>query len=373
MSLRSLEAFPLAYPEPNDGGRTGHTVLVRAEDSDGVVGWGEGWSRYPEASLAMCNVIDGLRAIVAESPSLAPVSTWRRMRKHAYWYGNGGVASLAISAIDMALWDMAGKRTGQSLVAMLGGSAHERLPAIASTHPHEASMSALLHEAESQAQGFRGFKFGMATGSPADLGTSCARDVEFVGGVRELLGDDAIIAVDARAAAGWDLGTAVARTQALEQFNIAWMEEPLVPNDFEGYRQLRSKTTTLIGYGEKGWTHQEYKDMVDRGHIDVVGVDPGRAEGITSCVKTLEYLEAGHKHFNSHSWSTALVASASLALSFVSPTTLVFEMKPLANPMQDELVRNPIKPVEGWVSPSVEPGLGADVDEEVVRRYALGS
>ncbi|MDB5077511.1 MAG: Mandelate racemase/muconate lactonizing protein, partial [Chloroflexi bacterium] len=105
------------------------------------------------------------------------------------------------------------------------------------------------------------------------------------------------------------------------------------------------------------------------GIVDVVGCDPGRAEGITGFRQLIQLVEAASIWYNAHAWSSAVITAASLALSAISDRCLVFEMKPIENPMQDELVETPFKHKDGWIDVPMKPGLGVEVNEAVLAKY----
>ena len=179
-----------------------------------------------------------------------------------------------------------------------------------------------------------------------------------------------MLMVDCGIAIKWDVATAVKRVQRFDDYNLTWIEEPLGAWDPEGYATLRAKTKTLIAYGEREWTLPGFERVLATGSCDVLGVDPGRAEGITGFKKITDRVEAYRRQANAHAWSSAIVSAASLAISFSSPACKLFEFKPLRNPMQHDLVPNPIEHQDGWVYPPTErPGLGIDINEEVVNRY----
>ncbi len=163
--------------------------------------------------------------------------------------------------------------------------------------------------------------------------------------------------------------TAVRRVQAFEEYGLHWIEEPLMEWDPEGYRNLRGKTTSLIAYGEKEWDLRGFEEVLATGTVDVVGIDPGRAEGITGFKKATERVEFYKRQSNAHAWSSAICSAASLAVSFSTPSAKLFEFKPLRNPMQHDLVSEPFEQVNGWVYPPTKPGLGIEIIEDVVRHY----
>ena len=139
-----MTPISVRYPEPNDSGAIRHLTLCRIEADDGTVGWGEAVTSWPDACRATEAMIDGIATelVVGRDP-LDNVDIWRSCRRRAWWYGNrGGISSFALSAIDIALWDLKGKLLGVPVVQLLGGAHHERLPAIASTHPTAASLEA---------------------------------------------------------------------------------------------------------------------------------------------------------------------------------------------------------------------------------------
>jgi L-alanine-DL-glutamate epimerase-like enolase superfamily enzyme len=371
MRVRSVEAIPVSYPEPNDFDALRHLCLVRVVDEDGRVGWGESVTMWPESSAATKAVVEGIAPLVVGRSVLENESIWRSLKEHAWWYGHGGgIASFAVAAIDIALWDLKGKALGASVLDLLGGPAHERLPAIASCHAHYDSIPEMAQEAAEWLEtGLHGVKVGFGKRGNARLGYEHDRDVAYVRAVREAIGPGKSIMIDLGNAIRWDVTTAVERTRAFEEHGVAWIEEPLGGWDPEGYATLRAKTETRIAYGEREWQVEGFQRVLDTGTVDVVGVDPGRAEGITGFREVCRRVEAARRQANAHAWSSAIVTAASLAISFSSPACKLFELKPLRNPMQHELVAQPFDHEGGWMAPPTGAGLGIEVLDEVVDRY----
>ncbi|MFC4948865.1 mandelate racemase/muconate lactonizing enzyme family protein [Pseudonocardia sp. GCM10023141] len=372
MKIATVEPIPVAYPEPNDFDATRYLCLVKITTDEGVVGWGESITQFPEANPAVAALIEGLAEFVIGKDPLHNLEIWHALKERAWWYGyGGGLVSYAVAAIDIALWDIKGKVLGTSVCELLGGPVHDRLPAIASSHAHHSSIAAMADEAVSWLDsGLQGMKVGFGKRGDARLGYEHDRDVEYVRAMREAIGPDKKLMIDLGYAIQWDVSTAVRRVQAFDEYRIDWIEEPLGAWDPEGYRTLRAKTTALIAYGEKEWTLAGYERVLDTGTCDVIGVDPGRAEGITGFKKVADRVEAHRRQANAHAWSSAIVSAASLAVSFSSRACTLFELKPLANPMQHELVTEPFGHVDGWIAPPVgRPGLGITIVEDVVDRY----
>ena len=366
-----VEPIPVSYPEPNDFNALRHLCLVKVTTADGVVGWGESITQFPEANFATKAIIEGMAERVVGKDPLGNIAIWHQLRDKKWWYGyRGGIASYAVAAIDMALWDIKGKILGASVLDLLGGAVHEKLPVIASCHAHYEDIGAMVEEAQEWvAPGLHGVKVGLGKRGNARLGYEHDRDVEYMRRMREGLGEKAMIMLDCGWAIKWDVMTAVRRVQAFEEYGLHWIEEPLMEWDPEGYRNLRGKTTSLIAYGEKEWDLRGFEEVLATGTVDVVGIDPGRAEGITGFKKATERVEYYKRQSNAHAWSSAICSAASLAVSFSTPSAKLFEFKPLRNPMQHDLVTEPFEHVNGWVYPPTKPGLGIEIIEDVVRHY----
>lgn len=372
MRIASVEAIPLGYPEPNDAGRTRYVCLAKLTTDEGVVGWGEAVPYWPEAARATAVIIDALGELVVGSDPVQSERIWKAMRAHTWWYGNAGIASMAVAAIDIAVWDLKGKALDTRVLDLLGGPAKERLPAIASAHAWLPDLEALAEQAgEWLADGLHGFKVGFGKKGEARLGFEHARDVEYVRRVREAIGPEKQIMIDLGVAVSWDVSEAVARVRAFEEYGLHWIEEPLGHWDPAGYRTLREKTTTRIAYGEREWNQEGIQRLLDTGTCDVLGFDPGRAEGLTGFSHAVERVAAAGTQANAHAWSTAIVSAASLAMSWASPVCRQFEVKPLPDIAHSELVAEPLHHVGGLMPQPQGAGLGIQVLDDVVERYRL--
>ena len=372
MRIVRVTPVSVSYPEPNDNNATRYLTLCRAEAEDGTIGWGEAVTMWPEACRATERLIDGMSELVVGRDAGDCVEVWQSLRAHTWWYGyEGGLASFAISAIDIALWDLKGKILGQPVVRLLGRAARERLPVIASTHAFGASLE---EEAERHGNyvlglGYQGVKVGFGKRGQARLGYTVERDVEFMRLLREAVGPDAQIMIDRGQSLVWDLEHAIRLTNAFEEYGLKWIEEPFEPHQYENFREFRQHVKTLVGTGEREWTEEGYRRVIDSGIVDVVGCDPGRCGGITGALRVIELVENAGVWFNAHAWSSPIVTAASLALSAITPRCLVFELKPIENPIQHELVTRPFGQNRGWIDVPTAPGLGIDVIEPTVERF----
>lgn len=372
MRVTAVEAIPVAYDDPNDAGGRRHLCLVRIATDQGAVGWGEACALWPEAARATATLVEGMSELVVGSDPEKLESTWVSLREHAWWYGGGGIASFAIAAIDIALWDLRGKARGSSLVELLGGRCRERLPAVASGHATIADMDELVEETASWVRGrAQGVKVGFGKRGEANLGFERERDLAFVAGLREALGPEPQIMIDLGVRNRWSVAEAIDRVRAFEEYGLDWIEEPLGADDPEGYRRLREKIAARIAYGEREWTLRGLERVVETGTCDVLGVDPGRAEGITGFVGACQLCERHRVTTNAHSWTSAIVQAASLAVSWAMPSCELMEIQPLPNPMVTELAVGAARPEAGWWPVPQVPASGSRSTRRPSPRSAL--
>ena len=373
MKVQSVEAIPVSYREPTDHNRFRSVCLVRITDKDGRVGWGEACSYFPEATLAAARIIEGLSGLVVGRNPLHTEAVWLKLKDHTWWYGTGfGVASLAISGIDIALWDLKGKQLNTGVLDLLGGPVRSRLPAIASLHGTKASIDEMVEEiAGHTSTGFHGAKVGFGKAGDAHLGFEEARDLEFVEKVQAAMGLGKDLMIDLGAKNFWDVPTAIRRARAFEEYGVAWLEEPLGHDDPRGYTALRAASGIRIAYGEREWNARGVQRIVETGTVDVIGLDPGRIEGITGFRKAAEICALNRRQANAHNFSTAIVGAASQALSFASPACRLLELQPVSGPAQRDLVDRPIWHVDGFVNLPDGPGLGIEINEDLVHSARL--
>lgn len=372
-TIARVEAFPLRYAEPNNNGKVRCVTLVRLETTGGAVGWGEAITGAEDASLAVKVIVDrGLGPRLIGRDPHAVEATWAELRESTYWSGNGGIVTFALSAIDMAMWDLAGRLAGLPVHALLGGKQRDRVRAASSIIFDTADIPGIGRQfADLRARGYEVLKGGWGHDLSIAFGRDARRDIEIVRTVREAVGEEAEIIVDVVAGSGWTASHAIRMARAFEPYRLYWLEDALPEADDAGWARLRAATATPLCTGEKGWTVGHFRGLIDRGSLDVVMLDPGRAEGVTGSRKVIDRAADARMAWNAHTWSSALNTAASLHLAAASPNVLVLELKPEPGPMQHELVSDPIEMHDGYVAVRDDPGLGVTVDEAVVRRYTF--
>ena len=372
MKITSLRAITVRYPEPHDHNRLRLLTLVRVATDSGHVGWGEAITMFLGACRATEAIVheDFAPLVIGQDP-LNVTGLHERLRRHIWWYGPQGVAAMALSAVDIALWDLKGRILEQPVWSLLGGKVRDHVVPCACIHFDLDRLEWNLDEFRAfAAEGYRYVKGGWGARPDNVFGQNRAQDLALVSAARAAIGDHVDLIVDAAGArTGWDVKTAAQRCRDFAPFRLRWLEEPLPPHDLESHVALRALTDTHIGTGEQEWNVEGYRRLLRYGAVDIVQMDPARTHGITGTLAIIRLLEAENKPFTLHTWSSALCTAAGIALQAASTQGLTFDHKPRPNPMQHELVADPWLVENGRIAVRSTPGLGVTVREEVVEQY----
>jgi L-alanine-DL-glutamate epimerase-like enolase superfamily enzyme len=371
MKIKSVTAHPLQYPEPHDHGKLRCITLARVETEDGLVGWGECISQFPESALAAKTIIErGYAPLLCGEDPRDVERLWSAMLARIWWYGPQGIAAFGVSAVDAALWDLKGKALGMP-VCKLFGQLKDSVSAMASIHLDMEDLDWTVKEfAWFRDEGYRIVKGGWGKRPEAVFGLDRERDNLLVRQIREAIGEKCELVLDVLGArVKWDVPTAIQRFRDLEPYQIKWVEEPLPPHDLEAHARLRRAVATPIGTGEQEWNLEGYRRLIQSGGVDVIQLDPGRCLGLTGCRQVIQLIEAENLHFSAHTWSSALNTASSVHLLASSTHGLSMDFKPHESPMQHELVSDPWIQKEGSLAVRNIPGLGVTVREEVVKKY----
>lgn len=370
--IADLEVFVVGYTEPNDHNSRRAVTMCRLSDDEGNHGWGEAVTIAPEAARATAAILQGWadRLVGVEA---TPAAVGRVAVQASWWYGAlGGAAGFAAAALDTAAWDLLGRQLGASVLDMLGGAHHVSLPTIATSHAMRGDLRDQAREFRdwADALGAAGVKVGIGKAGEARLGLEHTRDVAFVAELRKALGDDRLILIDVSPTLSWSHSEAIRRVRDFEAYGLHWIEEPLGARDPEGYARLRDATTTLLAYGEREWTVDGMAEILGTGTLDVLGIDPGRAGGITG-FRAGAVLAASHRRqVNAHAFAGPISYAAGLAVSLASSNAHQFEVAPLRNELITALTPTLPLPVEGRVNALPGPGLGVELDVGAVEEMA---
>jgi D-galactarolactone cycloisomerase len=371
----SVETVPLEAPLAEPFGYaqgwvdTRTALLVRVEAADGTVGWGECWGPVAGTRETVEELL-GPR-IVGEDPREV-----ERIYEDLYDRGRAAYQSVvplpAISGIDVALWDLRGKLLGRPVASLLGGARRERVRAYATGHYFkrdadlEEQYRRIAAEARENAAALGAVK--LKTGLRL-LGYGHEEDVELVRRVHEAVGADPALMVDANYA--YDPGTARRVGRELEGLDVAWFEEPVPPENLDGYAHLRDALDVPVAGGECH-TPAEFTRLFDRGGLDVAQPDVCNVGGLTPARRIATAAPDRGVQVVPHVWGTSVALAASLHLiaTLRGDPWLEFDRSP--NPLRKEVSADPIAADErGRVAIPEGPGLGLALEEEALAEYRL--
>jgi L-alanine-DL-glutamate epimerase-like enolase superfamily enzyme len=344
------------------------SVLVRVRTDTGLEGIGEADSS-PEIVKAVIdapfshNIAVGLRLLLIGENPLETERLWQQMYRRTMYCGRRSVTITAMAAIDMALWDIKGKHFGQPIHCLLGGKHHERLRAYASIlFGRDGDETARIGQRWREA-GYTAVKFGWEP-----MGTSEAVDLDLVRGARRGLGDDATLLIDAGCV--WDARTALERATAFAEYRPGWLEEPLSPDDYEGYRWLRDRSDVPIAAGEEECGRQAFRPLIDGRCLDVYQVDLSR-NGFTDAAYIRQRVEEIGARLCNHCYTSPVTVAASLHWLSTCRDAFLFEDCVEDSPLRHQLTHEKVQAVDGWITVPDRPGLGVTLDEDFIGSHLI--
>jgi len=370
VQIRSIEAIPLSFRLPE--GKTvrlgvGATtkrdaIIVKVVSDDGVIGYGEA---HPGRSPgAIVSLIHNTLAPMLTGLSVHDTnSVWTRVnRMQLSSHGLGAGAALALSGIDMALWDLRAKSLGIPLYSLLGGSRKPIAAYAGGISMGFQAPDALAEEAQSYVdRGYRAVKL--------RLGDNPKDDIARVQRVRSQLGDQITILVDANTS--YSVSDARAVLPSLEDCKVAWLEEPFGCNDFGAYRQAAQLTKGVaLAAGENHYTRFEFARLIEERAVSILQPDLSKSGGISEGLKIAAMASAWGLPVHPHSSATGINHLASIHFLASIDNGGYFEACVSAfNPLRD-MFGSPFSiDQEGFVQPSTAPGIGLEIDESVFTKF----
>ncbi|MDH4096180.1 MAG: mandelate racemase/muconate lactonizing enzyme family protein [Betaproteobacteria bacterium] len=370
LRIADLKAYPTSFPVPPAhrvalGIGTAikrDAVVVKVTTASGLVGWGE--SHHGRAHTAVAKLIDTtLRQLVLGMDAADVVGVWKKIYdKQLASHGMGAGTCLAMSGIDMALWDIRGKAAGMPLYRLLGG-ARRGIPAYAGGVSLGYQPPAQLIEelGKSLDAGYRAVKL--------RVGDSVKRDLERVRAVRKACGEELVILTDA------NIGYAVEDVRqvmpGMDELNVSWLEEPFPAHDYRSYRMARGFGRTPLAAGENHYTRFEFNRVIEDGAITILQPDLSKTGGITEALRIAAMASAWKLPIHPHSSMTGLNHAATIHFLAAIDNGGYFEGDvSKSNRFRDELVQNPgMVDKDGNVWPLDKPGLGVEVNEDFLAKH----
>ncbi len=387
MRIVSVEAVLLTGPASNDrwitvSKRRRTAAFVEVRTDNGLVGVGETYAGYFAPEL-IPHVVDYVRPILLAAEELDVPVLGRRMRRCLDYWARVGVGAAAISGVEAALWDLAGKAAGVPVHVLLGGAQHERLRAYATGGPSLLPADAFRRKMDRYLElGFTALK--VATGyldtgrseretPPTDPDAAAQVEVDKLELMRAHLGPSVGIALDGHmghrnGVERWDVATAAAALSALAPYDLLFFEEPLAYEDPDEYATLREHSTVPIAGGEQLSSVQEFALWTSRGAFDIAQPDAAWL-GLTDFLAVGEQALATGARIASHCWSAGGGVMQNLHAAFASPATVIVEAIPDPGELHTLLWGDNLVIEQGYVLPPHAPGLGVILTDETKNRF----
>ena len=333
-------------------------LFVKILTDDGIYGWGEGSLEGQEKAVEQA-VLALANRLVGQDPTCVE-KHWQVLYRHGFWRG-GVVLNSALSAIDQALWDIAGKACGVPVYKLLGGPVRDRVRAY--THASDPELAKKLVK-----DGFLGIKtggmpFGVKVIDPAKV-VSHFRD--HIRSMREALGPDIDIMVDNHGRAWPSL--AISQIKAVEEYNLYFFEEAVPPDNLDALMQVRRVPfQTPLATGERLFSRWDYKDLIEKQIVDIIQPDVCHCGGISELRRIAAAAETYYIQVGPHNPNGPIATAASIQLAAAMPNFAVLEYAQPVTLHKDVQV-GPLKFKDGYFELPTTPGLGLDLDEDVIMR-----
>ena len=350
-------------------------TLVRVTTENGLQGWGEAFAQGLEPpEIAAAAIEHALKPLLVGESALDIAVLWNKMYSRTRDYGRKGSVVAAISAVDTALWDIAGHFYQQPVYQLLGGASRTSVKPYATGFYRvngQNESARLADEAVQHADaGFTAMK--------VKLGFGLRDDIEVMQSIAEALADpDIELMVDTNHAYG--RRDARYLGEMLEQYNLRWYEEPVVPEDIDGYAELRQVLSVPIAGGENEHTCYGFNTLFQRNAVDIAQPDIGSCGGISAARDVAILAQANGVMVNPHVWGSAIAQAASLQLLAWLPVThhSLFAAEPIleydlsSHPFRQDLVTEPVSMQSGVVQVPNGPGLGIEVRMDTIEQHRV--
>jgi len=345
-------------------------LLLKMETDSGITGWGEAFGPAAVNKTIIDNVYKPL--VLGRDPFDYEV-IWEELYNKLRDHGQKGVTVESISAIDIALWDIMGKSVNLPVYKLLVGAFRERImPYATGLYRRKCSdiVSELVNEAYTYVEtGFRAVKL--------KVGFGIEEDIAVIKEIRRAVGDKILLMVDANHA--YNSNTAIKLARKMEEYDIFWFEEPVPPEDIQGYLEVKAKSRIPIAGGEAEFTRYGFHHLLKERAVDIVQPDCCVTGGITEFRKIGVLASIHNIQCYPHIWGSAIALQTGIHCAFslphfppsLFPCEMLLELDRTPNVFREKLSGNKLEICNGYVSVPQDAGLGLDIDEELIERYKV--
>ncbi|MGF7184117.1 L-alanine-DL-glutamate epimerase-like enolase superfamily enzyme [Desulfitispora alkaliphila] len=371
MKIADVEVICLRVPKENDICEWGEdAVIVRVITDTGLVGLGESDSSPPvvKAIIEAANsnlYCYGLKQLLIGENPLEIQRLWDKMYWSSNYMGRRGAGIHAISAIDIALWDIASQYYQTPIHILLGGKYRDKIRAYGTFIPEDSPEKNRKIASKLKKQGFTSLKFGGGI-----LGDDPHMDYQIIEAVRDELGSDYELQIDL--ATKWlTYGHAVNMFKRLDKFNLNWIEEPILADDLKGYSKLLGVSGAKLAGGESLTTTYEFNDFLKYAQPDIVQPDITRCGGFSEIRKINDLATMRGTKLVPHGFSTGILLSATVQFLAACQHGDLIEYSQSNSPLFTKLVKNILPFENGYVKVPDTVGLNIDLDEEIIEKYKI--
>jgi galactonate dehydratase len=375
MKITDLEVLRMDAPTEQDN----NWLFVRIHTDEGISGIGEGSLQYKDKALAA--ELENFGTYLRGKDPFQIEHIWTSLHRRVTWTG-GAVTISAISAIDLALWDIKGKALGVPVYELVGGKVRDRVPLYANGWTSGRFRSAPDLQNDRAKDEFE--RLALNARAVVDMGYSCLKIYPFGGGqvitpqrleygisrvrtVREAVGPHIEVAIDVRARL--NIWSARRAAQKLEPFDIAWMEEPILFDNAEAMGAFARSVNVPVATGEQLYTRWEFRDVLEQNAVGIIQPDICHAGGLSELRKIGAMAEIYTVTLAPHNSNGPISTVASLHLDMSLPNCHMQELFLNSIEEYDEVLTNPIPIEDGYAKPPDGPGWGTDIDDEALKKY----
>lgn len=369
MKITDVQAHYLRLPDIQARTDSSQDALIVQIDTDaGLIGWGE-VDGCPSVVKAIIEapmshtLVTGLKQVLLGENPLDTNRLWQKMYDQTLYFGREGAVIQAMAGIDLALWDLKGKALQQPVWQLLGGRFRDKLRVYASNMFQFTIEATCDRVKKARDEGFTAAKFGWEPFGQ-DAGTDCA----YLEAMRKTAGNDFDLMLDVGLI--WDATTTIQRAKMFQPYDLFWIEEPVHPDDLEGYGRISRMITQRLAAGEEECTLRGFRRLIDEGGIQLAQIDLTRC-GLTQAMRIADYAAAKGIMVANHNFTTDINTAASLHFLAAVPNALVLEYCVEPSEISRSLATTPFQQKDGYMMVPEEPGLGFEPDMAMVEKYLV--
>ena len=350
------------------------TVLCVIYTDEGIEGVGEALYVGGSAKIAASMIKEAYAPLLIGKDPLDNAVIWDFLYNRTRDQGMKGLPITALSAVDIALWDIKGKALKLPVSKLLGGTYRDKARVYATGLYEPQNVPSVKDALVDEALGYKKDGF---SAMKLKIGYGIETDMSYVMAVREAIGDDVLLMVDANHA--YNAAEAIRLARKMERYDVYWFEEPVPPEDIDGYVEVKQKSNILIAGGECEYTRFGFRELITRRAVDILQPDLCATGGFTEMMRIIALASAWNVPIMPHVWGTNVGLAASLQLFAVLPhfperrfpAEPFFEYDRSPHPLRDKVTHEKFVMKDGYIDIPQRPGLGITLDTDFVKKHTI--